>query len=483
MILLLQQQINQLFMFHEASKLQFCLNENYKPFLQKAHKKKPKKVSFPLPKMPENRLKRLYHYSNTHPSLQPTLTIQTLSQVLFYSHLAFIQAHPHHDSAPLFCYIIAPSLPPLSAYPFIGKYHYDEHSIEYIQTLSEKEWEQLTNGLIQPSFFIGITSYFHSPVQHYHFKKYQTDIGHLLANLFLINQQFNFQGQLLSHFQPAMLDQLLRVSPNERCECIVNFQPNLGIPLPNFLPPIINQPHLPLYNNLAHTLQELTHQKPLQPLLRKSKHKKEQITEKRRIHSLAQKEDFEPEYTMPFHTFERILQSFYTIHLQLRNEWLPWKESVQFAFFINRVEGLQPGLYLLFLNDKQITSFRSQCKVTFNWTKVSKEYQFYSLFEAPLNEMISDICLNDPFVKNSALTVSFINSFKPFITTFGVSMYQRLFWEAGMLAELIRLESRLEKVDAVSHPFYYESLFEKVMGISHHEDFMNTYHLSIGKWK
>lgn len=479
-----QQQIEQLFMFHEASKLSYKENKNFVPHIQKEKKKRRNNAHFHLPKMPVDRLFRLYHYSHLNNSIQPSFTVQTLSQLLFYSHHSFTKSHPQFEAAPLFCYIISAALPPLSAYPFIGKYDAEEHTIEIIRTLSTEEWKTLTKGMIKPNWFLCITSQFNKTFKHYHFKKFQVDVGHLLTNFLLIGQQLNFHGQLISHFPPSMLDDLLNVSFGERCECVLNFHPNLGIPIPTVLPalPPTQRHHLSSSNEIAQTLQELTHKQLLQPLVQRKKVEKKKILERRRVQSFEQSTQFDKTYIMPYETFEQILQSLVTTLLHLRYEWLPWRESLQFAIFIHRVAGIKPGLYVLFLNDKQMTSFRSQCKIKFKWKETIPRYRLFLLYEAPLDEMISDICIADPFIKDSCLTMSFVTSFKPFISTYGVSMYQRLFWEAGLVAELIRLECRLEKLDTVGHPFFYEQLFERIMGISHYEEYMNTYHLSIGKW-
>ncbi len=160
---------------------------------------------------------------------------------------------------------------------------------------------------------------------------------------------------------------------------------------------------------------------------------------------------------------------------------IPWEPKIHLGIFVHRVQGLDPGLYLLERTAEVHERFQETLKNTARWTRAPdcpKHLRLFCLHEADLRQTAGSVSCHQDIAADGAFSLGMIAEFRDPILS-GAFWYRRLFWEAGMLGQVLYLEAEAAGVRATGIGCYFDDAFHEVLGLSD-DRFQSLYHFTLG---
>ena len=155
------------------------------------------------------------------------------------------------------------------------------------------------------------------------------------------------------------------------------------------------------------------------------------------------------------------------------------KPRIHFALFVHRVDGLVPGLYMLIRNPESESKLRSALKASFSWRQPLTTLPLYLLDEVDLRAISTGIACGQDLGGDGVFSLGMIAEFEDQIRTIGPWLYPRLFWEAGLLGQILYLEAEAAGIRATGIGCYYDDPMHELLGI-HTNNFQCLYHFTMG---
>jgi nitroreductase len=165
---------------------------------------------------------------------------------------------------------------------------------------------------------------------------------------------------------------------------------------------------------------------------------------------------------------------------------LPWNPAVELLIFVHRVEELVPGLYALVRNDEHEDAMREMMSTEFLWERPDVAHQhaeglkLYLLDKADTRTMAELISCQQQIASQGAFAVSMVTEFAPTLESFGPWFYRRLFWEAGVIGQILYLEAEAAGLRATGIGCYFDDAMHELLGLGEDKTFQALYHLTVG---
>ena len=186
--------------------------------------------------------------------------------------------------------------------------------------------------------------------------------------------------------------------------------------------------------------------------------------------------------TIPAGTFYRMLD-----HLLPRRgvppwDTLSWSPRLHAGIFVHRVAGLAPGLYLLERDARIHDRLRAALRPEFLWdqpTDCPEHLRLYCLMHGDLRRTAQTVSCHQEIAADGAFSLGMIADFGQTIRHRGAWWYRRLFWEAGVLGQVLYLEAEVAGVRSTGIGCYFDDAFHELLGVTGNE-FQDLYHFTVG---
>ncbi|MBI5329403.1 MAG: SagB/ThcOx family dehydrogenase [Betaproteobacteria bacterium] len=187
---------------------------------------------------------------------------------------------------------------------------------------------------------------------------------------------------------------------------------------------------------------------------------------------------FDGRTTLPLDVFRRVLAS-----LLPRADspvWRMWKAapSVHPALLVHRVEGLEPGLYLLPRSEAGLTGLGPALRAEFEWTPADPELPLYRLVSARAERTARSVSCHQDIAAQSAFTLMFIAEFDGPLAE-NPAAYRHLHWEAGMLGHCATLEAEAAGWRGTGIGCFFDDAVHELLGLTDTR-WQVLYHYAIG---
>jgi nitroreductase len=161
---------------------------------------------------------------------------------------------------------------------------------------------------------------------------------------------------------------------------------------------------------------------------------------------------------------------------------LDWSPSVSLVVFVHRVDGLAPGLYCLVRHPRHERSLKESFDEEFLWEKVPTcpdSLSLYLLKSGDYQEVARDVSCYQDIASDGVFSVSMLAQFEPVLKSRGAWFYRRLFWETGMIGQVLYLEAEAAGVRATGIGCFHDDMMHGLLGIG---DLMwqSLYHFTVG---
>lgn len=163
------------------------------------------------------------------------------------------------------------------------------------------------------------------------------------------------------------------------------------------------------------------------------------------------------------------------------NVW-PSAPRVSLALFVHRVRDLDAGLYVLVRSPAHEASLRSAFRSDFEWTRPEgcpDDLPLFLLKTADTRSAARTISCHQDIASDGVFAVGMLAEFDAALAQHGPSFYPRLFWETGLIGQVLYLEAEAAGVRGTGIGCFFDDALHQVLGIADHQ-WQSLYHFTIG---
>ena len=430
-------------------------------------------------------------------------------------------------------YLLIDEVPGLS--PFPGLYHYaaKEHALELRAELPRENFASLLQGFPPNAFLVGFTSVNWRETWKYGeraFRYCQHDVGHAIGSARIAAQTLGWRMLLLDGVGDDTLGALLGVdriedfnqAEREHPNCLAVVWPADGAAavsagetnsLPLFLPAdAVRDSTRYIWHGKANRLSRYD---PVQwPFLNQVEVASWKSTTEHRFVALNRSGDtanapgidpgpsgagqvirrrrsavaFDGETSIPvgdfFTMLGRVMPRIEQDLCSRPMPWdvLPWEPAIHLALFVHRVDGLAPGIYLLARAPAMTGALRQSMHPQFAWTSppgCPEDLPLFLLEAGDARRMAVQVSCGQEIAGDSAFSLGMIAEFEPSLRRHGPWFYRRLFWETGVIGQVLYLEAEAIGVRATGIGCFFDDPVHQVLGFSD-ATFQSLYHFTTG---
>ena len=161
---------------------------------------------------------------------------------------------------------------------------------------------------------------------------------------------------------------------------------------------------------------------------------------------------------------------------------LPWGPAIHLALFVHRVDGLARGLYMLARDPAKVSSLRRAMHQHFTWTSppgCPEDLPLFLLEEGDAQQLAAQVSCGQDIAGDSAFSLGMIAEFESSLRRYGPWFYRRLFWETGVIGQVLYLEAEAAGVRATGIGCFFDDPVHQVFGFND-AMFQSLYHFTIG---
>jgi len=160
----------------------------------------------------------------------------------------------------------------------------------------------------------------------------------------------------------------------------------------------------------------------------------------------------------------------------------PWPLHLHCGIFVHRVRGLPSGLYLFERSPGVHERLRPALRADFLWTRPKgcpEHLPLFTLVEGDFREPAQVVSCHQEIAADGAFSLGMIAEFAESIRTTGAWWYRRLFWESGVLGQVLYLEAEAAGIRSTGIGCYFDDPFHDVLGLRG-DSFQSLYHFTAG---
>ena len=185
-----------------------------------------------------------------------------------------------------------------------------------------------------------------------------------------------------------------------------------------------------------------------------------------------------------FQMLSRVMPAAELPQLDRQMPWdvLPWAPAIHLLLFVHRVDGLTPGLYVLVRDREKVPLLQQSMNEELIWTPVSgcpDSLPLYWLLEGDAKKVAVQVSCHQDIAGDSAFSLGMIAEFEGRLRQGGAWWYPRLFWESGLLGQVLYLEAEAAGVRATGIGCFFDDPVHEIVGIKNLA-IQSLYHFTIG---
>jgi SagB-type dehydrogenase family enzyme len=159
-----------------------------------------------------------------------------------------------------------------------------------------------------------------------------------------------------------------------------------------------------------------------------------------------------------------------------------WEPTIHLALFVHLVHGISPGLYLLARDRAKVPALRQAMHPHFLWQAPAgcpEELPLYLLEEGDARRLAAQVSCHQEIAGAGAFSLGMLAEFDESLDKHGPWFYRRLFWETGMIGQVLYLEAEAAGVRATGIGCFFDDPVHQVFGLKDTR-FQSLYHFTVG---
>jgi SagB-type dehydrogenase family enzyme len=395
--------------------------------------------------------------------------------------------------------------------PMVCHYAPREHALEERTRIPQGLWNELAGGWGGMVLFVGLTSIYWREAWKYGeraFRYCHHDAGHAIAAVSLAAAGLGWKATLLDGLSTEQLESLLGTfdpqgAEPEHPDCLLAVYPQGRVaPDSGILPEVpaefrklewIGKPNRlspahvewPLIEAASEAVRkpETPFLKPELPLNRTPVEiGSAPIGYRKIIHRRRSAVALDGKTGIPSDAFYQILLKVSHGAGQFPFNAVAWPPRVHLAIFVFRVQDVEPGLYLLIRNPARKPALRSAIRNDFAWEKPEacpEGLELFRLLTGDARDAARRISCHQEIAADGCFSLGMIAEFESPLKGFGAWLYPRLFWEAGMIGQVLYLEAEAHGIRGTGIGCYFDEPMHELLGITD-RTLQDLYHFTMG---
>lgn len=454
---------------------------------------------------------------------------ETLSR-LFYDSLA-ISAWKHAQGTPPWSLRVNPSsgdLHPTEAYLVCGPvtglfrepgvFHYGvfNHALERRYVLTESEWQTVAAQLPSGAVLIALSSIYWREAWKYGeraFRYCHHDVGHAVAAIIFGAATLGWKGRLIENVGDEDLESLLGLRSQkgpeaEQADCLLAIFPDnalgdsdtvvFGLPgellarlretaplgRPNALSPAHHP--WPIIDEVAALTRHPHTEVPKMQTLCEGPEGRATVLGQRPVSARRIIRTRRSAVRMDGHTgmAEEVFYHIMARTLAAARPFgvLPWPPRISLALFVHRVSGLASGLYMLARSPEHLGLLRAAMRGDFSWQRPERCPSWLDLFQllaGDARQAAEIISCHQSIAGDSAFSLGMLADFDAMMQIQSPWVYPRLFWETGLIGQVLYLEAEAADLRATGIGCFFDDAMHELLGLAD-ERWQSLYHFTIG---
>ena len=181
---------------------------------------------------------------------------------------------------------------------------------------------------------------------------------------------------------------------------------------------------------------------------------------------------------LPLPEFHRMMLALLPIAKPPFTTW-NWPPQVHMVLFVHRVFGLEQGLYLLLRDAKDLPELKQVFSTDFVWDKTAAPYPLYLLTAGNVRQAAKTLSCHQPIASDSFYSLGMLTRFAENIES-EPWRYRRLFWECGLLGQILYLEAEAAGVRGTGIGCFFDDAVHGLLGLQDNQ-WQSLYHFTVGK--
>jgi SagB-type dehydrogenase family enzyme len=156
-----------------------------------------------------------------------------------------------------------------------------------------------------------------------------------------------------------------------------------------------------------------------------------------------------------------------------------WTPRIHLALFVHRVDEVAPGLYLLPRSSAAVPALRTALSTAFLWQQVADTPPLWLLERGECRIRSKRVSCDQDIAADGFFSLGMLAEFDAGLHRQGASFYRQLFWESGVVGQILYLEAEAAGARGTGIGCFYDDAVHELLGLKDHA-FQSLYHFTIG---
>lgn len=160
----------------------------------------------------------------------------------------------------------------------------------------------------------------------------------------------------------------------------------------------------------------------------------------------------------------------------------PYEPAVHLLLFVHRIDGLTPGIYFLARDENKLPFIRESINPEINWVPAPgrpEDLPLFWLLEGDARSLAAQVSCHQDIAGDSAFSCGMVAEFEGPLRRHGAWMYPRLFWEAGLLGQVLYLEAEAAGVRGTGIGCFFDDPVHQIIAVQE-LSLQSLYHFTVG---
>jgi SagB-type dehydrogenase family enzyme len=155
-----------------------------------------------------------------------------------------------------------------------------------------------------------------------------------------------------------------------------------------------------------------------------------------------------------------------------------WAPAVHLLLFVHRVEGLVPGIYAFLRDPSAEPDLRAAMRPEFLWDAPVPEVRL--LLPTDVTWAANRLSCDQDIAGEGFFSLGMLARFEGTLAEHGEWAYRRLFWECGLIGQVLYLEAEAAGVRGTGIGCFYDDPVHDTLGLTGHA-WQSLYHFCVGE--
>jgi nitroreductase len=159
-----------------------------------------------------------------------------------------------------------------------------------------------------------------------------------------------------------------------------------------------------------------------------------------------------------------------------------WRPCIHLVLFVHRVIGLPSGVYAFVRDHTKLDVLQRVMRSDFVWQSpagVDSDCPLYLLREVDCRDTARTLSCHQEIASNGFFSLGMLADFAAPIRRHGTWFYRNLFWEAGVIGQVLYLEAEAAGARSTGIGCFFDDAVHDVLGLTDNQ-FQSLYHFTVG---